>query len=140
MRNLQADWDIWDEKWNGGSTVDLLSWLHDAAREAIDRAIKAEAENAKLREVLSKPNIETLASKVHDGWWEEKELQGFHAPLECPYRTPTNPHGKFEAVCDQCHTDMYPYNELPENIKDYDRVTVKAVLIALAELDEEGER
>ena len=110
---------------------------YDTTRESYD---KAEAENARLRAVLFEPSIETLASKVHDGWWEEKKLQGFHAPLECPYRTPTNLYGKFEAVCDQCHTDMYPYNELPENIKDYDRVTVKAVLIALAELDKEGER
>jgi hypothetical protein len=29
---------------------------------------------------------------------------------------------------------MYPYDELPENIKEYDRVTVRAVLQAMDEL------
>jgi len=28
---------------------------------------------------------------------------------------------------------MYPYNELPENVKQYDRVTAKAVLESLKE-------
>lgn len=78
--------------------------------------------------------IEQLSEKVHDAWWEEKRKQGFHAPLECPRRAPTNQYGKFEAVCDRCHTDMYPYKELPENIKEYDRVTVRAVLQAIDEL------
>ena len=41
---------------------------------------------------------------------------------------------KFSAYCDHCHTDMYPYDELPENIKEYDRVTVRAVLQAMDEL------
>jgi hypothetical protein len=76
-------------------------------------------------------DVEVIASRVHDAWWDEKKAQGFHAPLECPNAIPTSPKVKFEKICDKCHTDMYPYGELPENIKDYDRVTVKTVLKAM---------
>lgn len=86
---------------------------------------------------MKRYDVEILSSKVHDTWWQEKKLQGFHNPLECPHRTPIDPRGKFEKICDKCHGDMYPYEELPENIKDYDRVMVKTVLQALAELDKE---
>mgnify|MGYP000843570206 CR=1 FL=1 len=78
--------------------------------------------------------IEQLSARVHDAWWEEKARQGFHAPLSCPRRSPANEYTKFECVCEKCHTDMYPYEELPENIKDYDRVTVRTVLQALDDL------
>jgi len=77
--------------------------------------------------------IEKLSSKVHDAWWDEKAKQGFHAPFDCPKRAPMQLQ-KFSAYCDHCHTDMYPYDELPENIKEYDRVTVRAVLQAMDEL------
>lgn len=71
--------------------------------------------------------VEYLSSKVHDGWWAEKRSQGFHPPLNCP----VGGGGKFEKRCEHCHPDMYPYDELPENVKEYDRVTVRAVLAAL---------
>ena len=96
--------------------------------------------------------IEELSAEVHTAWWEEKKKQGFHAPNECisankrsycksPWQIQDrfddhfNP--KFYKWCDKCHTDMYSYKELPENIKDYDRVTVKMVLNALRSLDVE---
>ena len=89
---------------------------------------------------------ELIAEKVHDAWWREKEKQGFHAPASCNspeakkamlhetksqdfYKKP-----KFTKYCKGCHTDMYPYAELPENIKDYDRVTVEGVLSAISEI------
>ena len=75
--------------------------------------------------------VELLASRVHDAWWEEKKNQGFHAPYECPSVKPGVLYNKFEKLCDKCHTDMYPYEELPENIKEYDRVTVRTVLKAI---------
>ena len=75
--------------------------------------------------------LEQLSAEVHNAWWDEKKKQGFHAPLNCPHRAPTNEYGKFEAVCEKCHTDMYPYEELAENIKEYDRVTVRACLKAI---------
>ncbi len=79
-------------------------------------------------------SIEFLSEQVHDAWWAEKAKQGFHAPMSCPRRAPMqlNP---FITHCDRCHTDMYPYEELPENIKEYDRVTVRTVLEAIRKLE-----
>ena len=89
---------------------------------------------------------EKIAAKVHDAWWEEKKKQGFHAPYTCGSQTAKNARTqdrqslghnefpKFCKFCDKYHTDMYPYSELPENVKDYDRVTVETVLKAISEL------
>ena len=92
------------------------------------------------------PHKELIASNVHDSWWEEKEKQGFHAPCNCKSQDAMDARAldirsfgryefqKFYKFCDKCHADMYPYSELPENIKDYDRVTVSAVLKAISEI------
>lgn len=93
--------------------------------------------------------VEVLSEKVHDAWWAEKEKQGFHPPIECPSKqhqhfqqSPEIGKERFEDAgfnektynwCEKCHTDMYSYKELPENVKEYDRVTVRAVIKALAE-------
>ena len=82
--------------------------------------------------------IEKIAESVHNSWWNEKKEQGFHSPKNCPYAIIPYVQGsfdKFKKNCEKCHTDMYPYNELPENIKEYDRVTAKAVLKSLEEND-----
>jgi hypothetical protein len=84
-------------------------------------------------------NIEFLSEQVHNAWWDEKRKQGFHAPLDCPdyvmggeiFRV-----FKFNKLCDRCHSDCYPYSELPEHIKDYDRVTVRTVLAAIKKMEE----
>ena len=90
--------------------------------------------------------IEQLSEKVHDAWWREKKNQGFHSPSECVSeehvgylqshreakdRFQDNHNPKLYKWCAKCHADMYPYGELSENIKDYDRVTVRTVLQAL---------
>ena len=97
---------------------------------------------------MQKEHLEIVSAKVHDAWWEEKKKQGFHAPNKCQSKNHKsfqdadwrakerfedlhNP--KFYKWCDKCHTDMYPYEELPENIKEYDRVTVRAVDKALVD-------
>ena len=89
---------------------------------------------------------EMIASNVHDAWWYEKKAQGFHSPLECTSQQANDAKAqdirsyghhafpKFHKFCDKCHTDMYPYDELPENIKEYDRVTVTAVLHAISKI------
>lgn len=85
--------------------------------------------------------IEELSSKVHDSWWSEKLKQGFHAPLDCPEKSQRNAqdeadylkHHKWSKHCEWCHVDMYPYEELAEHTKEYDRATVRAVIKALAE-------
>ncbi len=93
-----------------------------------------------------KKHKEVIAAKVHDAWWEEKKNQGFHPPTECKNDSAEsawaqdiksqghNEFPKFHKFCDKCHTDMYLYDELPENIKDYDRVTVETVLAAISEI------
>lgn len=99
---------------------------------------------------MSLPDIEIVAAKVHDAWWREKKKQGFHSPVHCGNRPETpqdfqlHPEGfpneiKFQQYCERCHTDMYHYEELPEQIKEYDRVTVRAVYAALKQLGMEEE-
>jgi hypothetical protein len=75
--------------------------------------------------------IEKLSEQVHDAWMKEKLDQGFHCPMDFTIHPNTSRNTMFVKRCDKCHTDMYPYNELPENIKEYDRVTVITVLNAL---------
>jgi len=94
-----------------------------------------------------KDNKEAIAAKVHDAWWDEKENQGFHSPINCFSIDAEVAHNiveissgehqfpKFRKFCDKCHTDMYPYPDLPEHVKDYDRVTVDAVIKAIEDLD-----
>lgn len=83
-----------------------------------------------------KKHKEAIAAKVHDAWWDEKKRQGFHAPEDCQSGNAhtnrvLNTFDRLFEYCPRCHTDMYPYAELPENIKDYDRVTVDSVLNAI---------
>ena len=67
--------------------------------------------------------IEAIAEEVHNAWWREKESQGFHPPIKCDSGA--------LSLCEKCHPDMIPYNSLPEHVKEYDRVTVRAVLDAI---------
>lgn len=99
---------------------------------------------------MLKDNLEQISEKVHNAWMKEKLSQGFHSPDDCQSKNHkgflntnwknqerlTDLHNpKFYEWCDKCHTDLYPYSELPENIKEYDRVTVKAVISAIDELN-----
>jgi hypothetical protein len=85
---------------------------------------------------------EWIAEKVHDSCLEEKKNQGFHAPVDCRNQSAKDICAlallvdlledfeflKFNKYCDKCRIDMYPYSDLPEHIKDYDRAAVNAVL------------
>jgi len=93
-----------------------------------------------IQEIYSaahKDNIEFLSEQVHNTWWEEKKRQGFHAPYKCPnIEEPWKiEEYKFHKWCPKCHTDMYPYNELPEHVKEYDRVTARSVLAAIEKME-----
>lgn len=83
--------------------------------------------------------IEQLAEEVHNAWMKEKLEHGFHAPKDCKNYDPNDVQhyywDEFEKHCEECHTDLYPFPELPENIKEYDRVTVRAVLNAIKKLE-----
>lgn len=68
---------------------------------------EANMDKPRICEVLG-DEFEKICEAVHNGWWEEKKRQGVND-----------------------HPDMRPYQELPENVKEYDRVTVRRVLDAL---------
>ena len=57
---------------------------------------------------VSEDGFEKICEAVHNRWMNEKKRQGMTE-----------------------HPDMRPYHELPENVKEYDRVTVRCVLDAL---------
>jgi hypothetical protein len=73
--------------------------------------------------------VEQLSDKVHQAWAAKKQRRGFAD------------HPKFNSdICNQTHcekppekhhTDMLPYADLAENVKEYDRATVRAVLDAI---------
>jgi hypothetical protein len=78
--------------------------------------------------------LDELAEKVHDSWVQQKKLCGFHAPENCPQivsRVSGSKAWYDETFCAKCHKDMRSYADLPENVKEYDRVTVRAVLDAM---------
>ena len=87
---------------------------------------------------MDNATLEVIAEKVHEAWAAEKQRQGFASHVwmtvsDKPERCAGLPH--FSAPCtvpkDKHHPDMLPYADLAENIKDYDRATVRAVLTAL---------
>ena len=61
-------------------------------------------------------DIENVAEAVHNAWWKEKLRQG----------------------CAN-HPDMVPYGELPENVKEYDRATARAVIGIVVEMESEND-
>lgn len=89
--------------------------------------------------------IERLSDRAHQAWVAEKLQQNFadHAWSADVKHTITGVQDGvmlLRAVCqvDGCeipkekhHPDMRPYADLPDHVKEYDRVTVRAVLDAL---------
>lgn len=79
---------------------------------------------------------EQLAERVHAAWAAEKQRQGF---ADHPFQGEQEgwPCGVMARgrQCDKedykHHTDMLPYADLAENVKEYDRSTVRAVLDAI---------
>lgn len=79
------------------------------SNETCRMAIKAlRAQQEQPNEPLTLKRFEAICESVHNGWWEEKKRQGVTK-----------------------HPDMLPYSELAEEVKEYDRVTVRRVLDAL---------
>ena len=87
---------------------------------AINNTIEIEIKQTK-EDMEENELIELLSEKVHNAWMKEKEAQGFS-------------YGKEYDKEKKKHPDMLPYNELKEEVKEYDRATVKAVLQAQKEL------
>lgn len=83
--------------------------------------------------------IEQLSEKVHASWMAEKVRQGFADHVWAS----DGERGEMRG-CRVCiagrdyfrsyamhHTHMLPYADLPEHVREYDRVTVRAVLAAI---------
>lgn len=93
-----------------------LKQIEDAVKESAKiiqdylntrKETNMDKQKPRICEVLG-DEFEKICEAVHNGWWEEKKRQGIDD-----------------------HPDMLPYQELPENVKEYDRVTVRRVLEAL---------
>lgn len=95
-------WALWDKlDWWASDLLDC--WLVDCAKY-MDLCKEEDMDKPRICEVLG-DEFEKICEAVHNGWWEEKKRQGIDD-----------------------HPDMLPYQELPENVKEYDRVTVRRVL------------
>ncbi len=89
--------------------------------------------------------IDHIDARVHAAWMAEKQRQGYadHAYVSQIRGVAFTGLGQFEPEIVQCcekpesqhHTDMLPYDQLAEAVKEYDRATVRAVLAALIEED-----
>jgi DNA-binding transcriptional ArsR family regulator len=82
--------------------------------------------------------VEQLSDKVHRAWMAEKQRQGFADHVFEPRSgmvTATNLCARQDCEFSQVrhHADMLPYADLAENVKEYDRATVRTVLGALRE-------
>jgi hypothetical protein len=88
--------------------------------------IPAELKKILLQKVPPKV-IDGLAKYIHDSWWEEKARQGFHY---ASFHKEFNP-SAIKKLCDKCHLDMIPYEQLPESSKVFDKVTIETTLAGL---------
>ena len=86
--------------------------------------------------------VEHLSAAAHQAWMAEKISEGYADHVlrwDCglvslngePYNAPCM------VSVEKHHPDMRPYAELSEAVKEYDRVTVKAVLTALRDFGKE---
>ena len=64
--------------------------------------------------------VELLARMEHDNWWKERVTAGWKYGPEKDLEEKKSPY-------------LVPYDELPEDVKDYDRNTVRAMPAFLAE-------
>lgn len=81
--------------------------VREVAEIKMERTVKGVQRNPNNVEI-SCERFEEICEQIHNGWWAEKINQGI-----------------FD------HPDMKPYSELEENVKEYDRVTLRRVLDAL---------
>lgn len=89
--------------------------------------------------------LEKIAAAVHRSWTDEKVRQGFADHVLDPKPTAETFTGSDGGLfigtvtsCARCplyqdkhHADMLPYADLAENVREYDRATVRAVLAGI---------
>lgn len=69
--------------------------------------------------MMQLPDIEMVSAEVHKAWMESKKANGISSRKS-----------------EDDEELMVPYEELSENAKDLDRITVKAVYAAISKLQE----
>jgi len=87
---------------------------------------------------MTPEQFEKIAEQVHQAWADEKVRQGFADHAYHPVTT-VNPfvdrcgiHGcLMPNDASKHHDDMLPYADLAENIREYDRAAVRAVLAGI---------
>jgi hypothetical protein len=76
--------------------------------------------------------FEQIAEHVHRRWAAEKQRQGFADHIFEEQTASDAIHcGRCGRLWSNHHPDMLPYAELAENVKEYDRATVRAVLAGI---------
>lgn len=68
--------------------------------------------------------LEELSAKDHDAWREYKVSMGYHLHRDCPF--------KHQPKCGKCNDLLIPFAELPEHIKEINRLHWKTAVKALA--------
>jgi len=74
---------------------------------------------------MNKKMLEKMSEKIHNIWVNESIKQGKHHPSVCPDE---------RIGCLKCNESLIPYNDLPECIKELNRVIVKEFENSLADL------
>src|SRR4051812_16939877 len=85
--------------------------------------VDGRSQGSEMRGAQMDDLLEALAERSHIGWMEEKQRQGYADHVRS-----IDANGIGCCTNEKHHPDMLPYAELPEHIKEYDRVTVRGVL------------
>ena len=76
---------------------------------------------SKIRQYNQK--VEKMASSIHESWARSRQTM--------INRYPTAIDSKGKTMKDRWEKDMIPYNELPEDVKEYDRIEAREYLTSL---------
>ncbi len=88
-------------------------------------------ENLNIEQVAEK-----MGAKVHELWMAKRKAEkGWHSPEECSKRKQENNETakSYELYCENCHTCMRPYSELPDSEKELARQYPQVFLDILRE-------
>jgi hypothetical protein len=78
-------------------------------------------------EVVRICDPEVAGRIMHDSWAGTKRAQGYHHQSECYAMDRYESNG----ACPKCHSDLIPWEQLPEGQKDINRHAFDALLKAL---------
>lgn len=107
-------------------TARFITYEADLAARAFREIERLRAEMERLQGALN-ISPDDVGRIMHESWSRTKRSQGFHHPSECPNgRWVETARGR--APCPKCHTDLIPWDNLPEPQKDINRHAFDDVL------------